>query len=454
VLKLGKGRAALATDVALPRDVPSYYSAIGRHPFPFLLESVGTGRYSFLGSNPYAVLVARGPRLSLWRENREKTFRGNPFDVVAELLAERAVENDRQLPLPGGAVGAFGYDLAQHLEKLPHRAEDDLDFPDLVLGFYDRLVAVDHLERKARIVELEDRDRFRRAIDPRTYDEAFGGSPSVLGRGANFTRDRYLDAVKRAREYIAAGDVYQVNLSQRFHARVERAPFDVYRSLRDVTPAPYAAFLQFGRRAVLSASPEQFLELRGRAIVTRPIKGTRPRSPDDDRDERLRQELWGSPKDDAELAMIVDLERNDLGRVCEYGTVAVTAPKVLESHPTVHHLSATVQGRLRRGLGPVDVLRATFPGGSVTGAPKIRAMEIIDELEPTRRAFYTGAIGSLGFDGSMNLSVAIRTILSDGPDYFFQAGGGIVWDSDPLAEYDETLAKAGALARALGISLT
>jgi anthranilate/para-aminobenzoate synthase component I len=188
--------------------------------------------------------------------------------------------------------------------------------------------------------------------------------------------------------------------------------------------------------------------------VTRPIKGTRRRGATPDEDERLARELMTSPKDDAELAMIVDLERNDLGRVCEPGSIRVSAPKVLERHPTVHHLSATVQGTLRRGAGAVDVLRATFPGGSITGAPKIRAMEIIDELEPTRRAFYTGAIGALGFDGSLNLSIAIRTVLADGADYYFQAGGGVVADSDPAAEYDETLAKAAAMARALGVTLT
>jgi para-aminobenzoate synthetase component 1 len=454
VLKVGsKGLAALPTAIALPRDLAAYFPAVARHPFPFLLESAGSGRYSFLGSNPYAALLARGDRISLWRGGREKAFRGNPFDVLSELLSEKRLENDRGLPFPGGAVGAFGYDLGAHLEKLPHRAEDDLDFPDLVLGFYDRVVAIDHQERRASIVELSDRARDR-AIGSGAYLEAFGGSARYpVGRGANFTRDRYLGAIARAKEYIAAGDIYQVNLSQRFHARVEAPPFEIYGKLREASPAPYAAFLEWGRRAILSASPEQFLELRDRTVVTRPIKGTRRRSPDDDQDERLRQELYQSPKDDAELAMIVDLERNDLGRIAEPGSVRVTAPKVLESHPTVHHLSATIEGKLRRGLGAVDLLRAAFPGGSVTGAPKIRAMEIIDELEPTRRAFYTGAIGHIGFDGSMNLSVAIRTILSDGPDFFFQAGGGIVADSDPVSEYDETLAKAAAMARAVGVSL-
>ena len=450
MIKLGTGPRAIATGIALPRNAVDTFRSVERHPFPFLLESVGGGRYSFVGSNPYAVLVARGDRISLWREGREKTFRQNPFDALAALLGERVVENDPSLPFPGGAVGAFGYDLGRQLERLPAGAADDLGFPDLVVGFYDRFVMIDREKQQAQIVELSDRRR-KRAIDGRVYDEVFGGPPPEPGRGANFTRERYLAAVARAKEYIAAGDVYQVNLAQRFHATVDAPPFEIYRALREANPAPYAAFLDFGRRAVISSSPEQFLELRGRTLVTRPIKGTRPRAADDDEDERLRHELLASPKDDAELAMIVDLERNDLGRTCDYGSVRVAESKVIESHPTVHHLSATIEGRLRRGLGPVDVLRATFPGGSVTGAPKIRAMEIIDELEPTRRAFYTGAIGHIGLDGSMSLSVAIRTILADGRDYFYHAGGAIVADSDPEAEYEETLVKAAAMAAALGI---
>ncbi|MBV8880195.1 MAG: aminodeoxychorismate synthase component I [Planctomycetaceae bacterium] len=420
-------------------------------PFPFLLESADRGGSTFQGSDPYAVLLARGDRVSLWREGRERTFRGNPFEALSQLLAEQRIENPDALPLPCGAVGAFGYDLGQHLERLPHRAEDDLDFPDLVLGFYDTLVSIAPDGRAVRVA-LE-KPFSRRAIDPGTYRDAFGVGASTARPGRNFTRDQYLAAVSRVRDYIAAGDVYQVNLSQRFHARSGRTPLDVYRALRAASPAPHAALLRFGRRALISASPERFLELRGRSLLTRPIKGTRRRGGTPAEDERLMHDLLTNPKDDAELAMIVDLERNDLGRVCDPGSVAVSAPKVLETHPTVHHLSATVEGRLRRGLGAVDVLRATFPGGSITGAPKIRSMEIIDELEPTRRAFYTGAIGALGFDGSMNLSVAIRTVLADGEDYYYQAGGGIVADSDPAAEYDETLAKAAAMARALGVTL-
>jgi para-aminobenzoate synthetase component 1 len=446
VLKATEGRTVRAAAVASLRDRAVEVSA----PFPFLLESAGSGRHSFYGSDPYAVLLARGDRLSLWREGRERTFRGNPFDAIAQLMAEQKLENPDGLPLPCGAVGAFGYDLGQHLERLPHHAEDDLDFPDLVLGFYDSLTSLDVADGTAVRVELGTRVS-RRAIDRGTYGEVFGAGASTARPGRNFTREGYLAAVTRVREYIAAGDVYQVNLSQRFHARSRRPPFEIYEALRAATPAPFGAFLGFGRRSLISASPEQFLELRGRTLVTRPIKGTRRRGTAPEEDERAAKDLLESPKDDAELAMIVDLERNDLGRVCEPGSIVVAVPKVLERHPTVHHLSATIEGRLRSGLGPVDVLRATFPGGSITGAPKIRAMEIIDELEPTRRAFYTGAIGALGFDGSMNLAIAIRTVLADGPDYYFQAGGGIVADSDPADEYDETLAKAAAMARALGV---
>ena len=451
MIRVGQGRRAQATAIELPRDLSAWWPAVARHPFPFYLDSCGAGRHSFMGSNPYAVVTSKGRRVSVWREGKERVREGDPFDAVAELLAERQADPDIPLPFPGGAVGAFGYDLGAHLEKLPRRAADDLDAPDLVLGFYDRIFAVDHVDRKAWIIELSDRAA-PRAMDQRTYDEAFG-VPGPTGPGANFTRPRYVEAVRTVREYIAAGDVYQVNLSQRFHARVDRDPWELFRALRAASPAPYAALLRFGRRSLLSISPEQFLEVRGRTVLTRPIKGTRRRSPDDDEDERLRQELWASGKDDAELAMIVDLERNDLGRVCEAGSVRVTAPKVLESHPTVHHLSATIEGRLRPGLGAVDVLRAAFPGGSITGAPKVRAMEIIDELEPTRRGFYTGAIGMLGFDGSMNTSVAIRTVWADGADHWFQAGGGITWESDPDAEYEETLAKAAAIARVLGVPL-
>ena len=247
--------------------------------------------------------------------------------------------------------------------------------------------------------------------------------------------------MRRVLEYIAAGDVFQVNLSQRFTAQGRHDPLDLYLRLKEESPAPFAAFLQWKDLAVVSASPESFYQTRGDILVTRPIKGTRPRGTDPDDDDRLAAELLASPKDRAELTMIVDLERNDLGRVCEYGSVVVRDPLTIESFAQVHHLVATVEGRLRQDAGPVDVIRALFPGGSITGAPKIRAMEIIDELEPNRRSLYTGAIGYLSQGGSSGFNIAIRTILVEGDRASFQVGGGIVADSDPEAEYEETLAK-------------
>jgi para-aminobenzoate synthetase component 1 len=443
-------RKALATGISLPADYLDLWPTVARHPFPFTLELGGT--HAVLGSNPYRVLLAKGDRVTDWCAGRKRVRRADPFDVVREALAEHAVkDNDTAFPFAGGAIGYLGYDLGRHIELLPERAIDDRGLPDLFLAFYDRAIVVDHSARRAAIVELSEREDGR-AMDAKQYDEEFRGlGPMTAGAtGSNFTRDEYLAAVARVRDYIAAGDVYQVNLSQRFRARTPASPFELYRRLR---PAPYSSLLEIGRRAIVSSSPELFLDVRERRVVTRPIKGTRRRGETLAEDERLRGELLASEKDNAELAMIVDLERNDLGRVCEYGSVRVTEPLALETHPTVHHLVATVEGKLRRDADLVGLLRATFPGGSVTGAPKIRAMEIIDELEPTRRGAYTGAIGFLGFDGAATLSVAIRIIEVHGDDCWFQVGGGVVADSDPAAEYDETLVKGAALAQAIGIQI-
>ncbi|MDP6958932.1 MAG: aminodeoxychorismate synthase component I, partial [Planctomycetota bacterium] len=266
----------------------------------------------------------------------------------------------------------------------------------------------------------------------------------------NFSKEDYLKAVGIAKEYIEAGDIYQVNLSQRFET-TGPDPWEVYRKLKQESPAPFSAFLDMGGKSVLSSSPEQFLSVHHSEITTRPIKGTRPRIRNREEDKKMGRELYSSRKDDAELAMIVDLERNDLGRICQAGTVEVKEAKKLETHPTVHHLSATIRGTLRENVGSADILRATFPGGSITGAPKIRAMEIIDELEPTHRGVYTGAIGMFGPQREMNLSIAIRVLHHEKGRYSFQVGGAIVADSDPESEYQETLVKARGMARALGM---
>jgi para-aminobenzoate synthetase component 1 len=269
---------------------------------------------------------------------------------------------------------------------------------------------------------------------------------------SNFTPEEYVKAVDRVREYIAAGDVFQVNLSQRFEADLKIPPYELYKRLRMVNPAPFASYLNFQGVTIVSSSPERFLKVQGDLVETRPIKGTRPRGRDPVEDERLAQELTHSTKDRAENVMIVDLERNDLGRVCHYGTVKVAELAILETFPTVFHLTSTVVGRLRRGKSNMDLLKAAFPGGSIIGAPKVRAMEIIDELEPTKRSVYTGSIGYLSFNADMDINIVIRTFLIKEGKAYFQVGGGIIYDSDSKAEYMETLDKAKALIQALQLA--
>lgn len=424
---------------------------------PFILESglasEPYGRYTFMGSNPFMTVTANGDRVTIEKPRSRTTRRGNPFDILADLLHDyHIVENKSGLPFVGGAVGYLGYDLGRCIEKIPEQSKQDMDFPDMVVGFYNRVLVHDHQEEKTFLVELADkRGRKPAHLMSNGSDSkpARASSRKPLEFSSNFTREAYLAAVKRAKEYIAAGDIYQVNLSQRFETPRKNDPWTVYTSLRDISPAPYSAYLQTGAHAVISSSPEQFLEVSRSTIITRPIKGTRRRGTTPEEDQRLKEELIGSPKDDAELAMIVDLERNDLGRVCVPGSVRVVQPKILETHPTIFHLSSTIQGTLNPDTSVSQILKAVFPGGSVTGAPKIRAMKIIEELEPTRRSVYTGAFGTIGFDGDMNLGMAIRTILADESRYTFQVGGAIVADSDPEMEYQETLIKGAAIIKAL-----
>ena len=449
-----------------PDDALSAFARFERDGQPFLLESgmivEGLGRYSFMGSRPFVTITSIGRRVDLrWADGRVERRRGDPFFVLRELLRRFEAEGDCPVPFATGAVGYFGYDLCHHIERLPASTLDDIGLPELYLAFYDRLVAVDAVARRCYLIATDLGEGPRNAqwkldeLEEKLCNASAAGAekPSaapIAEMGCNFTRDGYLRAVQRAIDYIAAGDIFQVNLSQRFHARMSSTPLELYRRLRAINPAPMGGFLQFGDSAVVSASPELFLRVRGRNVETRPIKGTRPRGRNGAEDDHMRNELLASAKDTAELTMIVDLERNDLGRVCEYGSVRVTQARALETYPTVFHLAATVEGRLhpRHDIG--DLLRACFPGGSITGAPKIRAMQIIDELEPTRRSAYTGSMGYIGFNGNADLNIIIRTFLVKRRDAWFQTGGGIVADSEPEAEYNETLDKARALMRAVG----
>jgi para-aminobenzoate synthetase component 1 len=452
-------------------DLPAERLAavIGTWPEPALLESGpgfgAAGVWSILAAHPRLVWEATDSHWSLRADSGlVEQGKGDILTVLAALLrrcgiAQPARESDDPSvpPFQGGMIGFFGYDLATRFERLPRRLPRDSRLPDVRLALYDTAVIIDAHTGLAQLWAWDFTGEGRRAAEQRCriWREALTRavkSGPVLSRSSalgpatsSFDRQTYLATVRRVLEYTAAGDVFQVNLSQRFTTRGRPEPLDLYLRLKTESPAPFAAFLRWDDLAVVSASPEWFFQTRGDAIVTRPIKGTRPRGRNPADDARLAAELLDSQKDRAELTMIVDLERNDLGRVCRYGSVLVRDPMTIESFAQVHHLVATVEGSLRREAEPVEVIRALFPGGSITGAPKIRAMQIIDELEPNRRSLYTGAIGYLSRGGASAFNIAIRTILVEGACASFQVGGGIVADSDPEAEYEETLAKGRGL---------
>jgi len=434
------------------------------------------GRYSFIGGSPFLVLNSRGSEITLTRGTEKSSVSGNPFDVVNNLLRIYHLDYPSPpVPFIGGAVGYFSYDLCHVIERLPATTVDDLQLPECYLGFYDLVVAFDNLQGKTYIIsngfpELGESERIGRASQ--RLDEVKERLANVSGYSreaplipksspteqatlkGGFTHQEYVNAVEKARQYIIAGDIFEVNLSQRFETELSFTPYELYRYLRQINPAPFACYLGFDEVSVVSASPERFIRVQGDWVETRPIKGTRPRGKTSGEDEALANELTSSIKDRAENIMIVDLERNDLGRVCRFGTVRVTELAILEVFPTVFHLTSTVEGTLKEGKNSIDLLRATFPGGSITGAPKVRAMEIIDELEPTKRSVYTGNIGYLSFNGNLDLNIAIRTFLVKGGKAYFQVGGAVVYDSDPEAEYQETLDKARALVDALKMAGT
>jgi para-aminobenzoate synthetase component 1 len=443
---------------------------LAHRPHLLFLDSAAAdspfSRYSFVTADPFDWLRTRGTA-------------SDPFGMLAERLGRFRADPLPSLPsFQGGAAGLFGYDLCHHVERLPRPRFDEFELPDLAAGLYDWVLAFDHRQRRAWLVstgfpETAPARRVRRAAarlravrrwlrDAPADPSPCPGEPLPASRlcpqyplpllprlTSTFDRPGHLSAVRRAIEYVHAGDCFQVNVAQRLLHPATLPPLELYRRLRERNAAPFAAFLDAGSLAVASASPERFLRVEGGEVETRPIKGTRPRGATPEEDRARADELLASPKDRAENVMIVDLLRNDLGRVCAYGTVRVPAVCRLESYRTVHHLVSEVRGRLREGLGPVDLLRAAFPGGSVTGAPKVRAMEIIAELEPAARGPYCGALGYLGFDGSMDSSILIRTFTVSRGWAQFPVGGGVVADSDPRREYDETLHKAEGLLRAL-----
>jgi para-aminobenzoate synthetase component 1 len=420
-------------------------------------------RYSFVAARPMLLFRSFGARCE-WDGPRRVQF-GNPWQALEELMARYELLEEIDLPFPlGGCFGYWGYDLKNFVEpRLPRAAVNDLDLPDCQAGFYDSLAVFDHRLDETWIISTGlqpdgSRSAARAGGQLEFWKAHLASVPRLAPRPgtapcsfrSNLSRDAFMAQVRRAQQYIGAGDIYQVNLSQRLSARTPLGGWTFFERLCDVSPAPFAAYLDGGEFQICSSSPEMFLRLNGLEICTRPIKGTRPRAADPTHDAQLTYELQTSAKDMAELIMITDLMRNDLGKVCEYGSVQVPELVRLERYPQVQHLVSTITGRLRPGVTHFSAFASCFPGGSVTGAPKIRAMEIIDELEPLARGPYTGAIGYLGFNRQSQLSIAIRTAVCCGGDVYFHVGAGLVADSVPEAEYAETMAKAGGFFAALG----
>jgi anthranilate synthase component 1 len=473
----------LVADALTP--VGAFRSVVGDGP-GFLLESVEHGerwsRFSFVGRSPAATLVARGPRVDVTQGSLPDSV---PCDAGVLACIESLLEKFRSPPvdglppLHGGLVGYLGYDVVREIERLGTPPPDDLGHPDAVVSVIGELAAFDHWRQRVTLVDnvLFDTDQDQSA-DRARMEAAYLGAgerlealrrdlerpgleplvspPSLdakLPEGAvrrSTSAERYRQAVEVAKEYIRAGDAFQVVLSQRFDLELECDPFDVYRVLRQVNPSPYMFFLRQGGVSVVGASPEPMVQLLGGRVVSRPIAGTRRRGSTEEEDRRLEAELVEHPKELAEHVMLVDLARNDVGRVVRYGTERVDELMTVERYSHVMHLTSEVSGELIEGRGPVDVLRATLPAGTVSGAPKVRAMEIIDELEPTKRGPYAGVVGYIDFSGNLDTAIAIRTLVANSDGFAsVQAGAGIVADSDPTAEDEECAAKAAAVLTAV-----
>ena len=452
----------------LKLDLADLHARIGEWNCPAFLVGDGrfgrSGRWSLYAAEPRAIIESRSG--NDYRVSEQGSTSGTGPDALMGLqalieqyrLAGETNGLDPDLPFQGGLIGLLSYDLAPRIETLPRRLDLRSAFPACRFGLYDTFVLVDHAQKQTELWavdllgdgELAVKVRLDRWSDRLAAPASERSSVIKLEPvRPDQTPDAYRTMVEQAKRYIAAGDIFQVNLAQRFATNGLVDSLGLARRLQAVSPAPYSAYLTWDQIAILSASPELFYETNGRAILTRPIKGTRPRSNDPAQDENLRAELLASAKDHAELTMIVDLERNDLGRVCEFGSIQVLDPRSVESYPNVHHTVASVAGRLRADARPIDLVRALFPGGSITGAPKIRSMEIIDELEPCRRGMYTGSIGYWSANGRSAFNIAIRTMVIEGDRVSYHVGGGIVADSNPEQEYQETLDKGRGLFMAL-----
>ncbi len=463
---------SVGADLLTP--VSAFLAIAEKEPYAFLLESVERGeqigRYTFLGVRPYMRVRSHAGKVEIERGRKREKCDESIFQVAKRLLREHQPAHIAGLPpFTAGAVGYFAYDVVRQLEKIGEHADDDLSLPDAELMFFDRILAFDHLRHQIHIMAAADvsKETPRRAYDRALRDIAAlerkleGGLSSRLWRKAGkpttsklkvhsrTRREDFLASVQRCKEYIAAGDIFQVVLSQRLDFTPEAPPFDLYRALRQVNPSPYLYFLRLGKTHILGSSPEMLVRVTGKKLEYRPIAGTHPRGRDEAEDQRLEHQMRGDEKERAEHVMLVDLGRNDLGRVSEYGSVKVKDLMYVERYSHVMHLVSALEGTLRDDLSALDAFAACFPAGTLSGAPKVRAMQIIEELEPTRRGIYGGSVLYADFAGNLDSCIGIRTMLMQGKKAYLQAGAGIVADSDPASEFQESINKAQALLRAV-----
>jgi anthranilate synthase component I len=466
---------SVTADLLTP--VSAFLAIAENQPDAFLLESVERGeqigRYTFLGARPYMQVRARGQEVILQRGSRRERRKESAFAVLKELLREHRLATVPGLPpFTAGAVGYFAYDIVRQLENIGEHAKDDLSLPDCVLMFFDRLLAFDHLHHQIHIIATADVSResprraYQRALaDIATLEKKLSAGPrpghwhktgrprpAKLKAHTSTSRRRFLQSVAQAKDYISAGDIFQVVLSQRLDFSPNVAPFDIYRALRTVNPSPYLYFLRMGDTHVLGSSPEMLVRVSGKKLEYRPIAGTHPRGRGEAEDQRLEQQMLNDEKERAEHVMLVDLGRNDLGRVSEYGSVKVRDLMYVERYSHVMHLVSALEGKLRDELDVLDAFAACFPAGTLSGAPKVRAMQIIEELEPVRRGIYGGSVLYADFAGNLDSCIAIRTMLIQGKHAYLQAGAGIVADSDPASEFQECMNKAQAVLKAVEIA--
>lgn len=414
------------------------------------------GRYDIISARPKFRITSKNNKNIVESRTESISIPGEPFSVLKEYLpVTEVIKNDAKLPFVGGAIGYISYDLGRSIEKLPSLTQDDMNLPDMKIGIYSWAILVDHQKKKSLVIgDKSDLHTRRNWSDLVKYitskSENNRNEFNVLSDvESNLSEVEYSEAFKKIKSYIREGDCYQVNLAQRFNANVDGDIWQAYCKLRSINPSPFSAYLNYSDFQILSNSPERFLSVKDKIVQTKPIKGTRPRSSNANIDKALLQELVDSKKDQAENVMIVDLLRNDISKNCSLGSVKVPKLFDIESYPNVHHMVSTITGKLRDHRSCLDLLRGSFPGGSITGAPKLRSMEIIEELEPHRRGIYCGAIGYISNDGNMDTNISIRTILHKDQKMYFYAGGGIVSDSEVSAEYQETFDKAAAMMQIL-----